>query len=269
MRCNREPIDFGKLKEHGLKGGFSGTMRVEVTDYVGDLRSLGANPGVAAYFDLDRTLITGYSVTALAWELVKSGSVPLKRALSQLGVFLDWGLGRVQYQDLMQATMNDLVGIAEQEFVELGERAYQNRLVGAIYQEGRKLIDVHRSLDHCVVMVTSATRAQAAPIARDLGIEHLLCTELEIENGCLTGGFDACYGESKRCATEGFAHARGLAVRDAYFYSDSLEDLALLEVVGHPVATNASSGLAKMAARQAWTELQFSVRGELRAEEAA
>ena len=244
-------------------------MKIGLTTFLDDLTARQANSRIAAYFDLDRTLIAGYSVTALGWERVKSRSVPLRRILSQLSVFLDYGLGRVQYQDLMRATMSDLAGITESEFVALGERAYHNWLAGSIYQEGRKLITAHRALDHQVVMVTSATRAQAAPIARDLGIEHLLCTELEIHNGRLTGGFDPCYGESKRRTTEAFAIGLGLPIEDAYFYSDSREDLPLLEAVGHPVATNAKSGLAKVALKRAWTELQFSLRGEAPAEAAA
>ena len=242
-------------------------MKLSFSNYLRDLESLGVNPRKAAFFDLDRTLIAGYSVAALGWEGFKRATVPRWRMALQLRVFFDYSLGLAHYLDLMRVTLNDLAGVPEQEFLQLGEWAFHNGLAGAIYEEGRALIAAHEALGHVVVLITSATRAQAAPFARELGFGHLCCTELETRDGRITGEFKPCYGESKRDAAEQFCAGRALHPRDAWFYTDGVEDLPLLEAVGRPVVVNPRPGLASAAEKRGWPHLDFLPPGEV-AEEA-
>lgn len=235
------------------------------TDFQQYLATLGSRvpPGpTTAFFDLDRTLIAGYSVTALAFERVRTGSLSLRRILSQAGVFLGYGLGRADYYDLLDATVQDLAGLPEREMLELGHRAFRRRLVGTIYREARSLLEAHRRLGHDLVMVTSATRYQAEPIARELGVGSLYCTELEVRGGRISGRFDPCFGPGKRAAAERHSGAQRRALDDAFFYSDSQDDLPLLEAVGHPVACNAKTPLARLADARGWTRLDFEAVGE-------
>ena len=232
-------------------------MKLSFSSYLQDLQSPGLNPGAAAFFDLDRTLIAGYSVAALGWEGFKCAIVPRWRIVLQLRVFFDYSLGLAHYLDLMRVTLNDLAGVPEPEFIRLGERAFHNGLGGSIYDEGRELIRAHKALGHEVVLITSATRAQAAPFARELGIGHLCCTELETLDGRITGNFEPCYGESKRDAAELFCAQRGLRVRNAWFYTDGIEDLPLLDTVGRPVVVNPKARLATVAGERDWPHLEF------------
>ena len=236
--------------------------KARFSTYLRELEARAPDAGAAACFDLDRTLIAGYSATALGWERLKCPSVPLRSKLSQLGVALDYGLGRVRYRGLMQVAMKELAGFPEQEFLRLGEQAFRRRLAGALYREGRLLVAAHRGLGHRILMVTSATRAQAAPVARELGIDQLRCSELEVADGRFTGVFASCHGEGKRTAAQRFCAERSLNLGDAWFYSDSLDDLPLLEAVGHPVAVNAKPALAALADERGWPRLQFHLRGE-------
>ena len=233
------------------------TLRHAFAGYLDDLESFGVNPRAAAFFDLDRTLIAGYSVAALGWEGFKCATVPRWRIVLQLRVFFDYALGLAHYLDLLRVTLNDLAGVPEPEFARLGERAFRNRLGARIYGESRELIRAHRSLGHEVVLITSATRAQAEPFARELGIRHLCCTELESRDGLLTGHFEPCYGASKRDAAERFCRQRSLRLGDAWFYTDGTEDLPLLEAVGKPVVVNARASLAAVARTRSWPHLEF------------
>ena len=232
-------------------------MKLSFASYLNDLKCLGGNPRATAFFDLDRTLIAGYSVAALGWEGFKCATAPRWRMALQLRVFFDYSLGLAHYLDLMRVTLSDLAGVPEPEFLRLGERAFHNGLAGNIYNEGRELIAAHRALGHTVILITSATRAQAAPFARELGMEHLCCTELETVDGRITGVFEPCYGESKRDAAELFCARRSLQLRDAWFYTDGIEDVPLLEAVGRPVVVNPKSRLAPLAERRGWPHLDF------------
>lgn len=227
--------------------------------YLTDLQDGSAAGGapVVAYFDLDRTLIDGYTITSLALEKMWSGSLSPKRIIRHAGIFLHWGLGWSDYHQLLESTVGALQGYSEVEMIELGERAFEKRIKSIIYEEGRQLIEAHKRLGHEPVLVTSATRYQALPIARDLGIEQVYCTELEIEEGVITGAAMPCYGPGKKKAADVHMGFREADLRDAYFYTDSCEDLPLLEVVGKPVAVNAKSSLTRVANERGWPQLAF------------
>ncbi|MCB1685390.1 MAG: HAD family hydrolase, partial [Pseudomonadales bacterium] len=216
---------------------------------------------VVAYFDLDRTLISGYSITALALEKMWSGLSP-RRMLIHIGIFLEYGLGRSDYHGLLQATVGALAGRPEREMIDLGARAFERRLSGLIYDEARQLIAAHQSRQHEVVIITSATRYQAAPVAEALGVEQLLCTELEIDAGVITGNVTPCYGDEKLSAAVRFGQQQGAGLESAFFYSDSEEDLPLLDAVGRPVAVNAKPSLSRIATERGWPQLVFAQQSD-------
>ncbi len=236
-------------------------VHTDFEHYLGALGQPARDADVVAFFDLDRTIIAGYSVAALAWERMRSGSVPLRHLLSSAGVFLGYGLGRADYHDLLTTTVRDLAGESEQTLVDLGERAFRSRVQGWIYAEARRLIDAHRSRGHHVVIVTSATRFQAAPIARELGVDALSCTEVEVEEGWITGKALPCFGVGKLSAAEHLIHERKADIAHAYFYSDSSDDLPLLEAVGRPVVVNPKSAMARLAVSRGWPCLVFEPPG--------
>lgn len=220
--------------------------------------------GTIAYFDLDRTLIAGYSVFALAMERMRSRSVSLRWMLSSMGVFVGYGLGRADYHDLLTTTVRDLAGETEQSLIDLGENAFDQRVRDWIYPQARTLVEAHRRAGHPVVIVTSATRYQAEPVARALDVDTLCCTELEVENGVVTGKALPCFGIGKLTAAEHIAHGRQTDLSRAYFYSDSSDDLPLLEAVGHPVVVNPKTPMARLARDRGWPCLFLDAPGSAR-----
>ncbi len=232
--------------------------------YLGGLTRVGSEAGTIAYFDLDRTLISGYSVMALAWERMRSGSVPLRCMFSSASALLGYGLGWADYHHLLTTTVRDMAGESERALTEMGERAFRQRVQGWIYAEARALIDAHRREGHHIVIVTSATRYQAAPIARGLGVEDLCCTELEVREGQITGKALPCFGVGKLSAARHLAQQRETDLAQAYFYSDSSDDLPLLEAVGRPVVVNPRLAMARLARSRGWPCLMFAPPSDIR-----
>jgi phosphoserine phosphatase len=105
-----------------------------------------------------------------------------------------------------------------------------------------------------VAIASSAVRQVVQPLAEELSIPHVICSELEVCSGELTGEFDRplCYGAGKRERAEAFARALGSDLEHAAFYTDSITDLPLLEAVGTPIVVNPDARLRRMALRRNW-----------------
>jgi putative phosphoserine phosphatase/1-acylglycerol-3-phosphate O-acyltransferase len=222
-----------------------------------------AGPEVAAFFDADRTLLAGFSATAFLRDGVTSGRMKPVDFLLTLAAAARFQLGQIGFSSFIVETSRSLRGVSAAEFTETGERIFGAALATQIFPESRALVQAHQRKSHTVAIVTSATRYQIEPLARELGIGHLLCTELEVEAGLLTGNVvhPTCYGKGKAIAARRFAQANRIDLARSYFYTDSHEDLPLLEIVGHPRPTNPDARLSKVARDLAWPTRRFLSRG--------
>ena len=232
-------------------------------DITRDIEEGPAGPGIGAFFDLDRTLIAGFSVFPLMIDGVMSGRFgPAGLALATMAG-LRFQLGQLGFSGFLAEAAAMLKGEAEAVMHEVGERLYTEKLAPAVYPEARAIVRAHRRRGHTLAVVSSATRYQIEPLARDLGIEHVLCTRLEVQDGRFTGGIVSppCYGEGKLEAARGLASSRGVDLRESFFYTDSDEDLPLLEGVGRPRPTNPNRRLSTIAARRGWPARTFTTRG--------
>jgi len=228
-----------------------------------EIRQGPSGPKVGAFFDLDQTLLAGFSATAFFRERLLSGRMsPRELGESLLGA-LSFGLGRTGFSGFVAATTAAYRGLAESVMEEIGEEVFEKHLATSIYPESRALVRAHQEMGHTVAIVSSATRYQAEPLARELGIEHVLCTELEVVDGVFTGRVvhPTCYGEGKAHAAIGLSGAHDVDLRESYFYTDSHEDLPLLDVVGRPRPLNPNSRLAQIAKERRWPVRRFHSRG--------
>jgi putative phosphoserine phosphatase/1-acylglycerol-3-phosphate O-acyltransferase len=153
--------------------------------------------------------------------------------------------------------------MAERVLEEAGQHTFERHLATQIYPESRALVKAHQEMGHTVAIITSATRYQAEPVAKELGIEHLLYTRLGVEDGILTGKVvkPTCYGEGKAAAGRSLASKYDLDLEQSYFYSDSDEDLPLFELVGRPRPLNPNRKLAQIAKERQWPVRRFTSRG--------
>lgn len=220
-------------------------------------------PSSIAFFDLDGTLIFGFSITAVFRERVASGQLHARDAIRQLFALLGHGVNGSDYSALLEEAADSLAGARHEDLVALGERVFEKHLAGNMYPESRALVRAHLARGHTVVVLSSATVYQIDPIARELGIEHVLCNHFEISDGVFTGEVlePIVYARGKLTAAEEFATARGVDLADCWFYTDGLEDLPLLEAVGHPRPINPEPSLTEVARRRDWPVRRFTSRG--------
>jgi putative phosphoserine phosphatase/1-acylglycerol-3-phosphate O-acyltransferase len=221
-------------------------------------------PHIGAFFDLDRTLLAGFSAAAFVRELVRSGRIDLAAMAQGMAAATRFRLGGVGFSGFVAETVGVLKGMAEDELVEMGERLFTRELAAAVYPESRALVHAHQRKRHTVAVVSSALRYQIEPLARDLGIEHVMCTRLEVDgDGKITGQVvhPSCYGVGKAVAAREFAAAHTLDLKQSFFYTDSEEDLPLLDIVGRPRPINPSRALRAIAAKRGWPARRFTSRG--------
>lgn len=221
-----------------------------------------AGPHIGAFFDLDRTLIQGFSALTFVRDGAQNGQYgPLDLAyLASAAASFEFGA--MDFSGFLNSTARLLRGIPEKDFEEVGRRVFRESLGSRIHPEARAIVDAHRKRGHTVAVVSSATRYQVEPVAEELGIEHVLASQLEVKDGKLTGRYmsPSCYGEGKAMAARSLAETYPIDFEKSYFYTDSDEDLPLLEIVGNPRPTNPNANLAKIAARHGWPAMHFTHR---------
>lgn len=231
--------------------------------------------GTVVFFDLDRTLIAGYSILAIARETAEQGARrgKLSEAVKVVQDILKHKVysSGANYHRLVKRTSKALTGVSESTLREIGEQAYRKYVAKSLYREAIALVEAHRAAGHKLAIVSSASRYQVEPVARVLGIEEIHCTRLEVVNGRFTGQvvIPMCFGEGKLLAAQRSAREHKAALKNCWFYSDSSADLPLLRKVGHPVAVNPSDRLGAHARAHQWPQLVFSTRGTPSAESVA
>lgn len=215
-------------------------------------------PHIAAYFDMDRTLINDFSAKKFMTTRLFSGKTTIKEYLTQFMTALAFSFGNRDFEILTKIAALGVKGIAEKAFVELGQAVFDDFLATTIYPESRELIAKHLEKGHKVVIISAATTYQIMPIANELGITEVYATQMELRNGKFTGRVaEMCWGEGKARAARKHAKANDIDLLKSYFYSDSFEDYPLFKIVGNPIATNPDSALSQVAFENDWPILRF------------
>ena len=222
-----------------------------------------SGPKTAAFFDVDRTLLAGFSAVGFMKDRFANEGLSLSNVVGAAAGTFRFGMKQTSFPSFLEETSANLVGLSEQELLEQGERAFAKHLVTDIYPESRALVEAHQRRGHSVAIVSSATHFQIDALAKELGIEHVLCTELEFDRGKFTGKVKrpACWQEGKADAARGFAAQHDIDLSESYFYSDSHDDLSLLDLVGKPRLVNPDQELARVGSRRGWPVYEFSSRG--------
>lgn len=228
-----------------------------------DIDASPAGPRITAVFDFDGTIISGYSATVFIREQLRRGDVSPREFLEIVGAMTNFGLGNMGFSGMMAVNAQFMRGIEEATYYEVGEELYKKQIARRIYPESRALVDAHLAKGHTVAIISSATPYQVEPAAADLNIDHVLCTRLEVEDGQFTGAVisPTCFGQGKVDAAEELAAKVKGNLDDAFFYSDSTDDLLLLERVGNPRALNPSDKLERVAQKHSWPVAHFGSRG--------
>ncbi|EME22334.1 HAD-IB family hydrolase [Rhodococcus triatomae] len=211
-------------------------------------------PGTLAAFDLDGTLIAGYSASVVYRDRLRSFDISVGELLRTTGAAIDTQFRGADVGTLMDIAVQALAGRQDDELREWGLRLFRQQIAGMIYRDARAVVAAHHRAGHTVVMATSATPYQAQYVAEDLGIADVLSSAPEVVDGMLTGRLAAAplWGVAKAKALAGYAADRGADLADAFAYSNGNEDVPMLESVGRPVALNPDRALTRRAERSGW-----------------
>lgn len=234
-----------------------------VDRYLEEIAASKSGPQIAALFDFDGTIIAGYSATALLQEKFKRREMSVDEIVETANVMSQYSMGGMGFSGLMTAAAKFMKGVTEDSFTQFGEELYQKHIARKVYPETRAIIRAHQTKGHTVAIVSSATIYQIAPTARDLDIDHVLCSQYEVVDGTFTGNIirPLCFGEGKVIAAEKLADEHNLDLALSFFYSDSSDDLELLERVGHPRVLNPNTKLRTIARERDWPVQNFGSRG--------
>ena len=209
---------------------------------------------VAAFFDVDGTLIARNSAPLYMRHLRETGQAR-RRDLAWTFYYVGrYKLGLLNVERAISVSLGWVRGRDEAAVRADCDAWYADTVRSYVYPAMAATVEAHRRAGHLPVILTSATRYLAEPLAADLGIEHLLFTQLLVEAGRFTGEavYPVCFGSGKIYWAERFAAERGIDLDRSYFYTDSITDLPLLERVGKPRIVNPDPRLGRIAARRGW-----------------
>lgn len=220
-------------------------------------------PKIAAFFDFDGTLISGFSAATFVRDRIRRMEVSPSELSALFFAGLDASLGRKDMASVIAEAASMWKGKSEEELIALGEKLFRKSIASAVFPEARALVAAHQKMGHIVAIASSATRFQIAPLARDLGIAHILCTELVVKDGKLTGAIkgDVLWGEGKANAVDRFCHKKKLDLNECFGYANGDEDIFFLDIVGKPRPVNPAPALARHAREHEWPIRRFEKRG--------
>ena len=224
---------------------------------------------VAAFFDLDKTIIAKSSTLAFSRPFFNEGLINrravLKSTYAQF-LFLLAGADADQVERMRANITSLCTGWDVQQVRAIVEETLHDVVDPLVYVEAAELITEHKTKGHDVVVVSASGEEMVTPIARMVGADLSLATKMVSDDGRYTGEVAFyCYGEGKAEAIRELARHRGYDLSACYAYSDSATDLPMLTAVGHPTAVNPDRALRKESATRGWPMLTFSDPVSLRA----
>ncbi len=231
---------------------------------VAEIDASPEGPQVGAFFDLDGTIIAGYSARFLAQQRMRDREYDMRDTLRSLGVMVSGGgLTPQTFEELLAIGARGWRGRAVEDLEEMGLRLFEKKIADLVYPEMREIVRAHQRRGHTVALTSSATSFQVEAVAAYLGIDEVLCNRFVIEDGVLTGEVEhpIVWGPGKAAVVQQFGVDHGVDFDASYFYADGDEDTALMYLVGNPRPTNPGNKLAKVAKKRGWPVLRFTSRG--------
>lgn len=216
----------------------------------------------AAFFDLDRTLISGSSVYAFGYVAWRAKMVPTRDLVSDARkaiAFRFMGSTDDKATGVRDRILDAITGRTVDELAALGADIIP-RLLDDVRNESQGFIDLHKEAGRDTYMVTASPIEIVAGLAERMGLTGAIATVAETVDGVYTGRLSEpfCYGPGKAEAIEKLAATAGYDLALCYSYSDSASDLPMLELVGHPVAVNPDRALEAVARARGWPIVEFS-----------
>lgn len=208
-----------------------------------------------AIFDLDNTLLAGDSDHGWGEFIISKNTVDAVSYRQRNDQFYtDYQNGSLDIRAYQEFVLQPLAAFTLEELAELHLEFMETTIAGMMLPKALELIEKHRARGDILLIITATNRFVTEPIAKKLGIDNLLATEPEIINQRYTGKITGipCFQQGKVKRLEKWLDEHRLDLRGAWFYSDSANDLPLLNVVDHPVAVDPDEKLERVAREKNW-----------------
>lgn len=208
-----------------------------------------------AIFDLDNTLLNGDSDHAWGEFIADLGVVDATEYRAKNDAFYDdYCRGELDIYAYQRFVLGALAGKSMDELSCWHERFMQEKIAGMILPKAKALVEQHRVQGHTLMIITATNAFITAPIAKRFGIDILIATEPEIRNNLYTGDITGtpCYREGKVERLNAWLNNNNKTLHDSFFYSDSHNDLPLLQKVGQPIAVDPDDKLKAFAEQHGW-----------------
>jgi HAD superfamily hydrolase (TIGR01490 family) len=217
----------------------------------------------AAFFDLDKTIIATSSVMALSGRFYREGLISKRmivRGLYAQAVYMLVGADEDKMDRMREAMLALTKGWDHARVREIVREALEEVITPVIYAEALDLIEEHKRAGRKTVIISSSPIETVEAIGDQLGVDDVIATRARVDaDGRYTGELEFyAYGPFKAEAIREMAVQEGIDLASSYAYSDSITDLPMLELVGHPVAVNPDRELARVARERGWDVLEFA-----------
>jgi len=221
-----------------------------------------ADQRIAAFFDLDRTIIAKAAMSAFKSPLLSHGLLTRRAVLSiLLGeiIYLHLGATRTRIEHFGKSGVKLIRGKRQSEISEAVEEVLNQVVEPIIYAEALELIDAHKKQNHLVILVSASPEEIVNPLAKLLGADMSIASRAHVDSGgYYTGSIDfLAIGTNKADAIAALAKKINIDLKKSYAFSDSIADVPMLEMVGHPVAINPDRALEKLAEIRGWDMDEF------------
>ena len=209
-------------------------------------------------FDLDNTLLAGDSDYEWGQFLIAKGAVDGPRYEAKNKAFYDdYKTGRLDIYAFLAFALHPLATHSREQLDAWHTEYMATRIKPMITQAARDLVNTHLHTADLVAIITATNSFVTGPIAREFGISHLIATDPEEKDGRFTGKVTGtpCFREGKVTRLEHFLNAHGTrldSLSSSWFYSDSHNDLPLLEKVQHPITVDPDPTLQRTAQEKGW-----------------
>jgi HAD superfamily hydrolase (TIGR01490 family) len=215
----------------------------------------------AAFFDLDKTIIAKSSALAFSKPFYAGGLINrrsvLRSAYAQF-VFHLGGADHDQMEKMREFLSQMVTGWNVDTVKEIIADTLHNIVEPLVYDEAVSLIEDHHLAGRDVIIVSASGSEMVEPIGELLGADAVVASRLSTDDGRFTGAIDFyAYAENKAVAMREIAERRGYDLSRSFAYSDSITDVHMLEVVGHPHAVNPDKELRRIARERGWPILIF------------
>ncbi len=210
-----------------------------------------------AFYDLDHTILDGNSATHLVQEAHKRGVMTERQYRHAVWLSILYKLNIGEPIKMINRMLTWLRGLQEKSIMELSQEIFDNSIKDTIRPEILETIREHHAKNAAVILLSSATSPICLPVTRFMELDDVICTQLESENGILTGHTRGklVYGPEKKVRMLAYCREKEYDPREAWYYGDSHTDKYVMEAVGNPVAVSPDKRLKKIAIHRGWTIL--------------